>query len=83
MSEYINELVGILQKELAKCYKIVRKSGSVIQIVREGSVEATVRDLGEYLIMTIAGNNYKYDKWYTKPVHLAKVITQYFNPRCK
>ncbi len=83
MTEYINELIGILNKELAKCYKIVRKAGSVIQIVRGNTVEATIRDMGEYLIMTIAGNNYKYDKWYTKPVHLAKVITQYFNPRCK
>ncbi len=83
MSDYIKELRDILRKELAKCYALGLKSANVMLILRQGKPEATIKDSGEYVIVTIAGKEYKYDKWYTKPVHLAKVLTNYFNPRCK
>ncbi len=83
MSDYMKQLRDILVKELARCYAIGVKSRTVLQIIRSGNVEATIKDSGEYVIVTIGGKEYKYDKWYTKPVHLAKVITNYFNPKCK
>ena len=83
MSDYIKQLRDILVKELAKCYALGLKSANVMLILRQGKPEATIKDSGEYVIVTIEGKEYKYDKWYTKPVHLAKVLTNYFNPRCK
>jgi len=83
MSDYIKQLKDILVKELAKCYALGLKSANVMLILRQGKPEATIKDIGEYIIVTIEGKEYKYDKWYTKPVHLAKVLTNYFNPRCK
>lgn len=76
MSNYINELKMLLLAKL-KGFKLMDKSPSVFAIVKENKIKAIVKDQGEYVIVNIAGKDYKYDKWYTKPQHLANVLVNY------
>lgn len=64
-----------------KGYKIMDKGTNVFQLVKDDNVMATVKDQGDYVIVTIAGKQYKYDKWYTKPQHLARVLINYFSKK--
>ncbi len=58
-------------------FKIMDKSPSVFAIIKDNKIKAIVKDQGEYVIVNIAGKDYKYDKWYTKPEHLANVLINY------
>ncbi len=80
MSDYINQLKTLIAAKL-KGYKILTKSASVFHIVKENQVVATIKDQGEFVIVTISGKDFKYDKWYTKPEHLAKVLVNYFSSK--
>ncbi|MCY0868445.1 MAG: hypothetical protein OWQ48_04350 [Desulfurococcus sp.] len=77
MSEYIKQL----KLQVASKIPGVRfqdKSAVEVSIVKEGRAVATVRDEKDYVTLTTAdGNSYKYDKWYTKPEHLAETIRVY------
>ncbi len=78
MSDYIKQLKKILVLKL-KGYKIVDKSPSVFQLVKENKVAATIKDQGDFVIVSISGQDFKYDKWYTKPENLANVLINYFS----
>ncbi|MCD6487708.1 MAG: hypothetical protein J7K21_00595 [Desulfurococcales archaeon] len=80
MSDYIKQLKTLVITQL-KGYKIRDKSASVFQLIKDNNVVATIKDQGEFIIVTIANKDYKYDKWYTKPEHLAKVIVNYFKSK--
>ncbi len=78
MSDYINQVKSLIKAKLSG-YKIVEKSPSVFQIVKDNTPVATVKDQGENVIIVIKGQEYRYDKFYTKPEHLANVLTNYFS----
>ncbi len=77
MSDYIKELKKLLLVKLSG-YKLVDKSQKIFYIVKDNQIKATVKDQGDFVIVTIAGKDYRYDKWYTKPEHLANVLANYF-----
>ncbi len=76
MSDYIKQLKMLLLAKL-KGFKLMDKSPSVFAIIKENKIKAIVKDQGEFVIVNIAGKDYKYDKWYTKPEHLANVLVNY------
>ncbi|MFZ8782831.1 MAG: hypothetical protein ACO2OR_02445 [Desulfurococcaceae archaeon] len=77
MSEYIKQLkVQIASK--VRDVKFKDHSPLEISVLKEGFPEIRVRDERDYVILTISGNQYKYDKWYTKPEHLAEMIKVYY-----
>ncbi|OYT40896.1 MAG: hypothetical protein B6U89_00710 [Desulfurococcales archaeon ex4484_58] len=80
MSSYLSELKTKLVGRLSG-YRFIDKGPNVFVIVKEQEVLATVKDQGDYIIVTIAGKDYKYDKWYTKPEHLANVLVNYFSSK--
>lgn len=57
--------------------KFQDKSGSELQLIKDGNVVATIKDEKDYVTVTIKNNTFKYDKWYTKPEHLAETIRVY------
>ncbi len=56
--------------------KFQDKSGE-LQLIKDGNVVATIKDEKDYVTVTIKNNTFKYDKWYTKPEHLAETIRVY------
>ncbi len=80
MSDYLKQLKKLIVTKLSG-YRILDKSPSVFQLIKDNNVVATIKDQGEFVIVTIAGKDYKYDKWYTKPEHLANVLVNYFSAR--
>ncbi|RLG84733.1 MAG: hypothetical protein DRO40_00100 [Thermoprotei archaeon] len=80
MSDYIKELKKLLIAKLSG-YKIVDKSAKIFYLVKDNKIQATVKDQGEFIIVSIGGKDYKYDKWYTKPEHLANVLANYFGSK--
>ncbi len=72
----MKQLKMLLLTKLAG-FKIMDKSPSVFAIIKDNKIKAIVKDQGEYVIVNIAGKDYKYDKWYTKPEHLANVLINY------
>lgn len=76
MSDYVKQLKMLLLTKLAG-FKIMEKSPSVFAIIKDNKIKAIVKDQGEYVIVNIGGKDYKYDKWYTKPEHLANVLINY------
>ncbi len=73
MSDYIKQLKTLLLTKLSG-FKLMDKSPSVFAIIKNNKIHAIVKDQGEFVIVTIAGKDYKFDKWYTKPEHLAAVL---------
>lgn len=57
--------------------KFQDKSGGELQLIKDGNVVATIKDEKDYVTVTIKNNTFKYDKWYTKPEHLAETIRVY------
>ena len=78
MSKYLSELKTKLVGKL-QGYRFMDKGPNVFAIVKDNDIKALVKDQGDYVIVTIAGKDYKYDKWYTKPEHLATVLVNYFS----
>ncbi len=78
MSQYLSELKTKLVGKLPG-YRFMDKGPNVFAIVKDNQVKAIVKDQGDYVIVTISGKDYKYDKWYTKPEHLATVLINYFS----
>lgn len=75
---YLEELKEILQPRLSeKDVKILSRTGS-IRLVKNMQVVMTVNDKGDYVELETGGKTYRYDKWYTKPKHLATVILRQF-----
>lgn len=77
MSEYIKQLkIQLVGKVPGVKFRDI--SSLEFSILREGFPEIRVRDERDYVIVKIQDQTYKYDKWYTKPEHLAETLRIYF-----
>jgi hypothetical protein len=80
MSEYIKQLkIQIASKVTGVRFQ--DRSPIEISVFKEGFPEIRIRDERDYVIVSIEGNQYKYDKWYTKPEHLAEMVKVYYARR--
>ncbi|MEL9909467.1 MAG: hypothetical protein QXP97_02490 [Desulfurococcus sp.] len=77
MSEYIKQLkIQVASK--VPGVKFQDKSALEVMILKEGKAVLTIRDEKDYIVLTTSdGNSFKYDKWYTKPEHLADTVKVY------
>lgn len=80
MSQYLSELKTKLVGKLSG-YRFMDKGPNTFAIVKDNQVKAIVKDQGDYIIVSLGGKDYKYDKWYTKPEHLATVLINYFTQK--
>lgn len=79
MSEYISELKNLIADQLkAQGYRILPRGPNSFRLLKGGQVVMSVEDKGEFVEMSYRGKRYSYDKWYTKPEHLANVILGLF-----
>ncbi|MCE4617635.1 MAG: hypothetical protein F7C32_03530 [Desulfurococcales archaeon] len=74
-AEYIAEVKDKIRPLLQELgLKILPKGASSFSIVKGTQIVMTIRDTGDYVELSYQGKKYQYDKWYTKPQHLAKVV---------
>jgi hypothetical protein len=75
MSEYLSKLKEIIEAEVARYGLRVASTGrDSINLLRGGDVIMSIRDTRDYVELSYRGKKYTYDKWYTKPEHLATTI---------
>ncbi len=80
MSEYLSEVRELLVKEAGKYeIKVEMKGRSVLSISKGGAEIMSIRDADDNVEITYQGQKYTYDKWYTKPQHLAQVVFNVLN----
>ncbi|MGB9725211.1 MAG: hypothetical protein ACP5I2_03125 [Fervidicoccaceae archaeon] len=78
MADYLEELKEKISSKLnEKGIKILPRTG-MIRLVKDNEIVMVLTDKGDYIEMSYKGQTYKYDKWYTKPEHLAPVILRQF-----
>ena len=75
MSEYIEKVKDLVRSEV-KSYglKILPRGKSSFSLLKDGQIYMTVRDTGDNVEISFGGKKYMYDKYYTKPEHLAQTI---------
>ncbi|MEM1619276.1 MAG: hypothetical protein QXU97_03470 [Fervidicoccaceae archaeon] len=71
---YLEELREKISGELAARGMKLMPRGSTLRIIKEDSVLMELTDRGDFVEINYKGRMYRYDKWYTKPKHLADVI---------
>ncbi|MFZ8791531.1 MAG: hypothetical protein ACO2OS_04535 [Thermosphaera aggregans] len=76
MSEYMKQFKIQVASKIPGI-KFQDKSGGELQLIKDGNVVAVIKDEKDYVTVTIKNNTFKYDKWYTKPEHLAETIRIY------
>lgn len=74
MTEYLEQLRDLIKEELSKYGLTPSLSKEALNIMRAKDVVMTIRDLKDYVELSYKGKKYSYDKWYTKPQHLASTI---------
>lgn len=75
MSEYLSRLREIIEGEVARYgLRVVAVGRDSINLLRGNDVVMSVRDTRDYVELSYRGKKYTYDKWYTKPEHLATTI---------
>ncbi|MEB3774313.1 MAG: hypothetical protein GSR86_05245 [Desulfurococcales archaeon] len=75
MSEYMDQVKSIIRPELSKYgLKILPRGKSSFSIMKGSEIFMTIRDTGDNVEISFKGKKYMYDKWYTKPEHLAQVV---------
>jgi len=75
MSEYIDEVKKLVRGEAQKYgLKILPRGKSSFSLMKGGQIYMTIRDTGDNVEISFQGSKYLYDKFYTKPEHLAQVI---------
>lgn len=80
MSEYLLEVKELLAKEAGKYdIKVEMKGRSVLSVSKGGTEIMSIRDADDNVEITYRGQKYTYDKWYTKPQHLAQVVFNVLN----
>ncbi|MEM1627713.1 MAG: hypothetical protein QXP02_04845 [Desulfurococcaceae archaeon] len=77
MSEYIKQLKIQLASKI-EGIRFQDISGLEVNLLKEGFPPIRVRDEKEYVIIAIGNNTYRYDKWYTKPEHLAETLKVFY-----
>jgi len=78
VSDYLKELRDILREKLNRDDIKIIVIGSTMKITKNGETLMTLQDKGQIVELSFRGNKYTYDKWYTKPVHLAQTILNVF-----
>jgi len=82
MSEYLKQLkIQIASKVQGVRFQDV--SPLEIMILKEGQPEVRVKDEKDYVTVKYGDQVIKYDKWYTKPEHLAEMIKIFFSTQKK
>lgn len=82
MSEYLKQLkIQIASKVQGVRFQDV--SPLEIMILKEGQPEVRVKDEKDYVTVKYVDQVIKYDKWYTKPEHLAEMIKIFFSTQKK
>ncbi|MEM3976475.1 MAG: hypothetical protein QXO87_06950, partial [Desulfurococcaceae archaeon] len=77
MSEYLKQLkVQLVGKVPGVRFHDI--SPLELSIAREGFPEVRIRDEKDHVVVRIENQVYKYDKWYTKPEHLAETLKVYY-----
>lgn len=74
MGEFLEELRELIKGEVARYGMSINVSKESMTILKEKEVVMTIRDLKDYVELSYKGKKYSYDKWYTKPQHLASTI---------
>ncbi|MCS7107276.1 MAG: hypothetical protein NZ902_04135 [Acidilobaceae archaeon] len=74
LTEYLEQLRDLIKEELSKYGLTPSLSKEALNIMRAKDVVMTIRDLKDYVELSYKGKKYSYDKWYTKPQHLASTI---------
>jgi hypothetical protein len=75
VSDYIQEVLNEIRPILPKYnLKVLPKGKNSFSLIRDSEVVMTVRDAGDIVELSYKNKKYTYDKWYTKPPHLAAVI---------
>ena len=75
MSDYIQAVLEEIRPELPKYnLKVLPRGRTSFSLIRGTSIIMTVRDAGDTVELSYKNKKYRYDKWYTKPPHLANVI---------
>jgi hypothetical protein len=75
VSEYLSKLREIIEGEVARYgLRVVVAGRDSINLLRGNDVVMSVRDTRDYVELSYRGKKYTYDKWYTKPEHLATTI---------
>ena len=77
MSEYIKQFKIQL---VSRVKEVKFEDVSAVEVIvrKTGFPDVRVRDERDYVVVRIQNNEYKYDKWYTKPEHLAEIIKVYY-----
>jgi hypothetical protein len=77
MSEYLKQLkIQVLSRVSGVKFQDV--SPVEIVLLKEGYPEIRVRDEKDYVTVRYGDQAIRYDKWYTKPEHLAEMIKVYY-----
>ncbi len=80
MSDYLDQVKDAIRSEITKNgLKIESRGKNSFALVKEGTDFMIVRDSDEQVEISYKGQRYQYDKYYTKPQHLAQVITNVMN----
>jgi len=75
VSEYIDEVKKLVRSEAAKYgLKILPRGKNAFSLMKGSEVYMTIRDTGDNVEISFQGQKYMYDKFYTKPEHLAQVV---------
>ena len=74
-SEYLSKLRDLIKPKLQEKGLKALLVGSTLKLVKNGDTVMNISDKGEIVELSFKGKKYTYDKWYTKPEHLAKTIT--------
>lgn len=78
MADYLEELKDKINVKLSNVGIKILPKGNTIRLVKDMEVVMTLTDKGDYIEMSYKGQTYRYDKWYTKPDHLAPIILRQF-----
>ncbi|MGC8982986.1 MAG: hypothetical protein ACP5KA_04440 [Desulfurococcaceae archaeon] len=77
MSEYLKQLkIQLISKLPGVRFQDVNPRETIVIVA--GKPETRVIDERDYVTLVIEGKSYKYDKWYTKPEHLAETIRVFY-----
>ena len=75
MSDYIQEVLEEIRPVLSKYnLKVLPRGKNSFSLIRGSEIVMTVRDAGDVVELSYKSKKYTYDKWYTKPPHLAAMI---------
>ena len=78
MSDYLKQLRDILNQKLGRSDIKILVIGSKMKISKDIETLMELVDKGQIVELTFRGKKYTYDKWYTKPEHLAQTILNVF-----